>query len=107
MSALATRQVTQAGSLQAPVAAAAGGDSMETGPYNYLRVTCGATGCTVTIDSVVPCNQGVDHDLVVVVASNTTRDIGPINDRFTQPSTGRANITYTQVSTVTVEAVRV
>lgn len=108
MAVLATRQIGTSGSAPALVAASAGGDRVECGPSTFLRVTCGATGATVTVDSVAPCSQGVDHDLSVVVPANATRDIGPLRaERFASTADGLAAVTYSQVATVTVEAVRV
>lgn len=107
MAALATGQITQTGLVTALVAAAAGGDTMETGPTNFLHVKAGATGVVVTVDSVAPCSQGGDHNVAVTVSANTERFIGPITERFAQPANGRANVTYDQVTTITAEAVRI
>lgn len=108
MAVLATRQIGTGGSTPAPVAASAGGDRVECGPSNFLRVTCGATGATVTVDSVAPCNYGADHDLVVAVPANATREVGPLPpSRFASTTDGLAAVTYSQVATVTVEAVKI
>jgi hypothetical protein len=108
MAVLAIQQVAQTGLAPVYSAAAAGGDSMETGERNYLHVkNGGGASITVTVNSQRTCDQGFDHDLTVVVPATTgERVIGPITDRFKDPTTGRALITYTAVTTVTVGAFR-
>lgn len=107
MAVLTPRQQLQAGSIPAPVAATAGGDRMPVGPNNYLRVSNASGGSlTVTIDSVTPCSQGFDHDLVVAVAAGVTKEIGPITSRFASLADGLAAITYSGVTSLTVEAVQ-
>jgi hypothetical protein len=106
VAALTSRQITPAGTAPALAAATAGGDTMDTGPTNMLHVKTGATGATVTVDSVTACSQGFDHNLAVVVGANSEAFIGPITAQYNQPTTGLANITYSQVATVTVEALR-
>lgn len=109
MAVLTVRSTSLTGSTPAPVAASGGGDRMACGPSNFLRVTNGSGGSlTVTVDSVVPCNYGVDHDLVVAVPAGATREIGPIKpERFSSTSDGLAAITYSGVTSLTVEAVSV
>lgn len=106
MALLANQVMTPAGLDVAFTAAAAGGDTLQPGDNTFLHVKTGATGVTVTIDSVAPCNLGFDHNLVVVVAANDDVQIGPLPaQRFAQPTTGLVNVTYSQVATVTVAAV--
>jgi hypothetical protein len=109
MAILTTRQQTQAGTIPAPVAAAAGGDRVQPGATTFLRVINGGGGSiTVTVDSVAPCSMGFDHDLSVAVAAGVTKDIGPLPaSRFAATSDGLVAITYSGVTTVTVEAVSV
>ena len=108
MAALATQVPTPAGVAPSYAAAAAGGDTVEAGPDVVLHVKAGATGVNVTVASPTPCSQGSTHNLVVNVPANSDRMIGPLPaQRFAQASTGRVNVTYDQVATVTVAAIRI
>lgn len=109
MALLTTRQVAVAGSTPAPVAAAGGGDTLQPGDRTFLRVINGGGGAiTATVDSVTPCNYGSDHDLVVSVPAGATRDIGPLPaSRFARTSDGLVAVTYSGVTSVTVEAISV
>jgi hypothetical protein len=110
MAALATNVVPLQGlQLDAQlVAAAAGGDTAQTGSGTYLAVkNADASSHTVTL--AVPAT--VDGDLTitsraVVVAAGKTWFI-PLTDRYRNPSTGRAAITYDAVTSVTVGVFRV
>lgn len=108
MANLATQAVSPGGTVINYVAASAGGDTCEASGDVELRVKAGATGATVTVASPTPCNQGGTHNLSVVVAANAEVAIGPLPpQRFANPTTGLVNITYSQVTTITVAAVRV
>ena len=72
----------------------------------FLFFVNGATEAQVTIDSVKPCEQGVDHNVVVVVPANEDRMIGPFStDRFNDAN-GKVKIDYTNLTTITVAAIR-
>lgn len=109
MAVLTTRQIGTAGSAPAPAAASAGGDRAECGPTNFLYVkNGGGASITVTVDSVAPCNYGFDHDLSVAVPAGAERQIGPLKpERFASNTDSLAAVTYSAVTSVTVEAVRV
>lgn len=97
-----------AGTAPSFVAAAGGGDRAPCGPKNYLHVKNASGGAiTVTVDSVVPCNYGSDHDLVVSVPATTgERLIGPLSpERYASTSDGLAAITYSGVTSLTVMVV--
>jgi len=92
------------------VAAAAGGDKFLVGKGTYLHVknTSAATR-TVTVDSKKNCNQGSDHDSVTTVPITTgERMIGPFEDvdRWGDPNTKLADITYDAVPGLTIAAVQ-
>lgn len=73
-----------------------------------LHVKAGATAVNVTVASPTACSQGSTHNLVVNVAVNTERIIGPFPaQRFGQPVGGRVNVTYDQVAGITVAAIRI
>lgn len=108
--AVLTRPVASlAGTVQALVAAAAGGDKFPPGDHTMLVVkNADATPKTVTIDSVTPSNYGTDADVVVVVAAGETRYIGPFPaQRFASPTDGLVSVTYSAVVSVTVGPVDV
>lgn len=106
MANLGVQPATPAGTTPNYVAANAGGDSFPPGDDVIMIVKAGATGATVTVASPTPCNQGSTHPLVVTVAPNTERHIGPLSaGRYADPATGLVSVTYSQVSTITVAAV--
>lgn len=94
------------------VAASAGGDQFNnlvaTTERTFLRVVNGGgSPITVTIASQVLCNQGYTHDLAVSVAASGEEWIGPLSrDRFNDGN-GNVQITYSGVTSVTVQAVRI
>lgn len=89
-------------------AAASGGDTCETGKNMKLLVNnAGATTPTVTIATP----ETVDGDLtvqdrVVTIPANATLFAIPITDRYRNSSTGRAAISYSDATNLTVCAVR-
>ncbi len=79
-------------------------DSLTNNGNCYLHVkNTNAAACTVTVDSVTPCNQGFDHDLVVVVPATTgEKIIGPFPvNRYG----GAVAVTYSVTSGVTAALV--
>lgn len=110
MAALATNVVPLTG-LQldaALVAATSGGDDCQTGNGVFLAVK-NADASSKTVTLATP--QTVDGDLAVAdravtVAAGKTELI-PVTDRYRDPSTGRAAVTYSAVTSVTVAVIRV
>ncbi|NVM56425.1 MAG: hypothetical protein HWN66_22195 [Candidatus Helarchaeota archaeon] len=87
-------------------ACAAGGDAVVNDGRIFLHFVNGATESEVTVDSVRACDQGVDHNVVVTVPASEDKMIGPFNkDRFNDAN-GKIQITYTNVTTITVAAIR-
>jgi len=88
-------------------AASGGGDTCATGAGVLLLVANGdASSHTVTLATP----QTVDGDLtvqdrVVTVAAGAQTAI-PVTDRYRNPGTGRASISYDGVTSVTVAVVR-
>lgn len=107
MAALATQQVTQAGTAVTMAAATSGGDTLTPSDHTHLRVkNGGGSPINVTVAGQGVCNQGFTHDLVVAVAAGAEEDIGPIGPaRFARSSDGQAAVTYSGVTSVTVAAV--
>jgi hypothetical protein len=83
-------------------AAAGGGDDCDTGAGVDLIVK--TTGTLTTVTLVTP--ELVDGDLAVADRAVTTVATGetkiPVTARYRNPSTGRASITYSSVTGVTV-----
>lgn len=106
MALLAQQRIVAGGLTPTYAAATGGGDSLNPGDDVFLHVKTGGTGATVTVNSQKNCDQGVDHDLVVVVGATSERMIGPLPaNRFADPADGLVKVTYSQVATVTVAAV--
>ncbi|MEI5520660.1 hypothetical protein WB388_08600 [Streptomyces brasiliscabiei] len=109
MAALATNVVPLAGlrSDDKLVAAAGGGDTAQTGSGVFLRVAnADASPHTVTLVTPGTVDGLAIADRAVVVPAGQTFDI-PVTDRYRNPSTGRAAITYDGVTDVTVGVFRV
>jgi hypothetical protein len=62
---------------------------------------------TVTLNSALPCNYGFDHDETVAVPAAGERIIGPFPKERWNDASGRTNVSYSAVATVTVAALRV
>lgn len=108
MANLATQRLGLTGTTVTFVAASAGGDTLTPAGGTFLHVkNGGVASINVTVDSVRPCDQGSDHDLVVAVAAGAEKLI-PVQDaaRFANTS-GLATVTYSAVTSVTVAAVAV
>lgn len=108
MATLTVSQVTIAGIADAAlVASAAGGDQFINNGKTMLRLrNSAATAGTVTINSLVNCDQGEDHDVVISV-NNEYKLVGPFPmDQFNNatgycaitPNAQHATITYAPIS---------
>ncbi len=106
MAALTVNQISLAGLVDpTPEAAAALGDTFVNNGRTYLRVTNAAVSdITVTVDSLVACDQGTDHDIEVVV-NNQTKLIGPFSMNRFNNSAGLASVGYSNHATITVAAI--
>ena len=76
---------------------ASGGDEFVNSGRHYISVinAHGADPRTVTINSQINCNQGVDHDIAIVItAAQDEKIFGPFpKDRFNDAD-GKVQITY-------------
>lgn len=90
-------------------AVAAGGDEFPNDGRTMLHLKNGSgSAITVTVDSVVNCNQGVDHNSVTSVGNGAEAMIGPFDiTRFNDSSTGRAAITYSTDTSLTIGVFKV
>lgn len=108
MAALSTTVLGLTGGTVTFTAAAGGGDTCETGAGVVLLVKNGdASSHTVTLATpgVVDGDLAV-ADRTVTVAAGAEKAI-PVTNRYRDPSTGRAAITYDDVTSVTVTVIRV
>jgi len=103
------QQVSLTGLEASYAAADAGGDAFLVGAKTFLHVKNGSGGdITVTVNSQKNCDQGSDHDSVTVVTAGEERFIGPFEDvdRWGDPTTKLAAITYSGVTSLTIAAVK-
>lgn len=107
MTTLSTQVIAQAGTTITFTAASAGGDACATGSDVKLLVKNGdASSHTVTLATP----GTVDGDLAiadraVTVAAGATVAV-PVTDRYRDPATGLASLTYDAVTSVTVAVIR-
>ena len=81
----------------------AGGDTATNTGRDFIHILNGdASPMTVTIDSQLDCDQGVDHNFAVVVAATSEQMIGPFpKPRFNNAS-DKITITYSSVTSLTL-----
>lgn len=88
-------------------AAAGGGDTCETGAGMLLLVkNGGATTPTVTLATPETFDGLTLQDRVVTIPANAGLFSIPVTDRYRDPVTGRATITYSAATDLTVLALR-
>lgn len=108
MATLSVQRVDMTGLDPAFAAASAGGDEFVNSGRAVLYVKNGdATDKTVTVDSQTPCNQGFDHDVQVTVPAGGERIIGPFPKNRFDDASGKVQITYSDVTAVTVAVLEV
>lgn len=106
-----TSPISRDGVAAAPVAATAGGggDEFANDGRTYLEVTNGGgSPITVTLDIKPTVDGGAVTDRTVAVAAGARKRIGPFPPKlYNDSTTGRAKVTYSGVTSVTVEAFKV
>lgn len=107
MATLTTQVIGQAGTTITFANATGSGDQSATGDGVMLLVKNGA-GSSITVTLTTP--GVVDGDLAIAdrtftVAAGATGGI-PVTDRYRDPATGLATITYSSATTVTVAVIR-
>lgn len=83
------------------VSAAGGGDDAETGPGVDLIVKTSGTAITVTVVTPETFDGLALADRTFATAATAESKI-PLSNRYRDPTTGRASITYSAVTGVTV-----
>ncbi len=102
MVSLAVQSITTAGVAPTYAAATSGGDQFSNDGKTMLHVKAAAAPVTVTIASQQSCNQGSTHNKTVVVSSTGEEMIGPFDVNRFNDTASRVQVTYTQVTGVTV-----
>jgi len=104
---LAVQEITGMGGAPAFVAAAAAGNHfINDGRVTLEFVNAHTAPITVTINSIAPCNQGFDHDLVFAVPNATRWRTPPLDPGRFNNAAGHTSITYSLVTALTVGAFR-
>lgn len=105
---LTPQAVTLTGVAPVLTAAAGAGNRFTNSGTEFLLVRNAHTvPITVTINSIAPCNQGFDHDVVVSVPNGTDRFIGPFPKARFDDTIGQVQIIYSVVTALTVAVIRV
>jgi hypothetical protein len=106
MANLSAQRVAVAGTVPTYVGAAAGGDTAPIGNGLTLHVSNGG-GAAVTVTAVTPGTLDglaiADASIVVPAAGHGFLPLGPL---YRDPITGRANITYSAVTSVNVAVIQ-
>ncbi len=88
------------------VSAAGGGDVFPNTGREFIHIKNGdASSHDITVNSVTPCDQGADHDLVVAVGAGVTKAIGPFATTRFNDGSGNVSLTYSAVTSVTIAIV--
>ena len=107
MSSLTVQNISLDGLKPSFAAAAEDGDTFVNNGRTFLHVKNDDTDAvrTVTINSLVDCNQGHDHNIVVEVPKDEERIIGPFSPSRFNSNTGEVSVTYDDESDVTVAVI--
>ena len=106
MATLTVATIVEAGITTALVAAAAGGDEFTNNGDTHLDLNNGGgVTCNVTLATTKTVNGKTIADRVVAVLAGTRQRIGPFDGGVFNDTSGKVQITYDQVATVTLEAV--
>ena len=105
---LTNQIVTLAAIAPSYAACAAGGDEFVNSGRDFIHIKNGHTSPqTVTVNSQTVCDQGVDHDVPVVVTNAQERMIGPFPKGRFDDTGGKVQLTYSGVVALTIAIVRV
>ena len=109
MAVLTVQDVSLVGLDPAYVAADAGlTDSFENRDERAMFevVNGGGGACEVTIAATHACNHGFTHDIIESIPAGQNRVFGPFDKERFNSATGTIGVSYDQVTTVTVAALR-
>jgi hypothetical protein len=103
---LAVQKGSRTGVALTFTAAAGGGDQFPAGGARALHVKNGSgSSMDVTVNSQKPCDQGVDHDIVVSVAAGAEKVISGLTYERFADANGYVQVTYSLATSVTVAVV--
>lgn len=109
MAILASQNVVSAGLAPTYVAAAAGGDEYTPGATTFVHIKNASAGAlTATVVTHATFSGYAVADLAVSIPAAGERMIGPLAaDVFRDPATGRGNVTYSGVTSLTIAIVSI
>lgn len=112
MANISVQTVVAAGLSPTYSSAAGGGDKVKPGDRTFIHVRAGGgSSVTVTVDDVGTREPAgayqFDPNLHVVIEPSGSRMIGPLTESRFRGSDGKAAITYSSVTSVTIAALRV
>ena len=102
---MATIPYRQSGDALAYQAASVGGDQFIAASGRLHVRNAGASACVVTAHSVQQCNQGSTHNPTYTVGAGADRLLGPFDTSRYADGTNMVQITYDQVTSVTVAVI--
>ncbi len=110
MAVITVQSIVAAGLTPTFAAASSGGDTAINNGQMFLYVRNGHASAArqVTIDSLVNCDQGTDHNIVVSVPGGPSEEmIGPFQEnRFSDPDGTGIQITYDDEADLTIAAIQ-
>jgi hypothetical protein len=72
-----------------------------------LRLANGSgSEITATVAAQNACSQGFNHDVVITIPAGDTVEVGKLPIRYYNDALGNINITYTDVTSLTIAAVQ-
>lgn len=100
---------SQTGVAITPVSATAGGDKCPNAKRVILMlINGGASPCNMTVHGqAAACGLPSAHDKVTTVAAGSTKYAGPFNRAMYNDADDELEITYDQVSSVTIGAIEI
>lgn len=87
-------------------AAAVAMEYVHPGQPHIIHVKNGAVDCTLTIDSQVNCNQGVDHNRGGLCSANEERHYGNIKAGRFKDSASKVQLSFDDVTNVTIAVIK-
>jgi hypothetical protein len=109
MALLTVHQLSMTGDSKAYVAADAGlTDTFPNDGRTFLHFkNTNAAARTATVNSIRPCDQGVDHNVPISIAATTGDEMaGPFDPGRFNDSSGLCSVSYDAVAGLTVAAIR-
>tara|TARA_R100001480_G_scaffold7322_1_gene14899 strand:+ start:10302 stop:10637 length:336 start_codon:yes stop_codon:yes gene_type:complete len=86
--------------------AAGGGDDFVNNGRTFLHIKNGSGSPIVaTINSLVNCSQGFDHNVDITIPAGSEEMCGPFNTGRFNDGDGKVGITYDDVTTLTVAVI--